>query len=453
MNDVRIDGACRIDGEGRAVPVWIRLEAGRLAAVSATPLTPKAGEAVLDATGEIVAPGLVNAHTHSTLAATRGTTDRMDHPAFMWTNQADTVGRSAEEIAAVTTLAAADMLRHGITGVVDHVPEQNATLEGVAPIVEVWRRSGMRVAVALRIFDGAYDDIGDGGYGPADNPLKAEPADVLLARSEEAIQRWHRPEVGLKVYPAPSNSERCGDALLAGAHALAERYDTGFHAHLLETRVQRETCLATRGITPVERLARLGALSARTSFAHCVWCDEADIARMAEAGAVVVHNPHSNAKLGVGLMPLAAMLEAGCTVALGTDGAATNDTLDIHETMALALLLQRASGALARPRWPTARDALAMATAGGAAALLETGMAGTLSVGAWADPVFYRADGMALAPANDLAEQLVFAERGRSVTRVIAAGRTLFEAGRWTTLDVEGALSVAETMRRRRRAH
>ncbi len=447
----RIDGACLIDAAGRAVPVWLRIAAGRLSAVSDTPLEPVAGEAVIDASGELVAPGLVNAHTHSTLSATRGTTDRMDHPTFMWTNQANTFGRSAEEIEAVTTLGAADMLRHGITGAVDHVPEQNATLEGIAPIAAAWQQSGMRAAMALRIFDGAYGDIGDGGYASGESPLKPMPAADLLALCDEAIHRWHRPDAGIKVYPGPSNSERCSDALLAGAHALAERHGTGFHAHLLETRVQREASLASRGITPVERLQRLGALSHRTSFAHCVWCDEGDIARFADAGAVVVHNPHSNAKLGVGLMPLAAMLEAGCTVALGTDGAATNDTLDIHETMALALLMQRATGTLERSRWPTARDALAMATEGGAAALMERGETGAIRPGAWADLVFYDRSGAALSPPNDLREQLVFAERGRSVRRVLVAGRTLYADGAFSTLDVEGARAIAEAMRRRRR--
>jgi len=175
-----VTGAQALDDNARLCPVTIRIADGRIVEVGQGFLAVEPGERLLDASGEIVAPGLVNAHTHSTLAATRGTTDLMDHPSFMWTNQADTAGRSAEEAEAVTTLAAADMARHGTTSALDHVPEQNATPEAVAPIVEAWRKSAMRVAVALRIFDGQYEDIGDGGYSHADNPLKARPADELI---------------------------------------------------------------------------------------------------------------------------------------------------------------------------------------------------------------------------------------------------------------------------------
>ena len=445
-----VTGARSLDKNGNLAPVSIRIADGRIVDVSHEFLAMEPEERMLDASGEIVAPGLVNAHTHSTLAATRGTTDLMDHPTFMWTNQADTVGRSAEETEAVTTLAAADMLGHGTTGAIDHVPEQNATISAVAPIVEAWRKAGMRIAVALRVFDGSYGDIGDGGYSDADNPLKARPVDELVGIVEEAIWRWHRPASGTKVYPAPSNSERCSDALLAACHALAEKHDTGFHAHLLETRVQRASCLAERGITPVARLDGLGALSHRTSFAHCVWVDDDDIALFAERKAVLVHNPHSNAKLGVGLMPLAGMLAAGCTVALGTDGASTNDTLDMHESMALSLLLPRASGTLPQAQWPTAGNALAMATTGGAAALMEEGALGQIAPGQHADLVFYKGDKAAMAPTNDPVQQRVFAERGGSVVRVLIAGRTVYEDRRWPTLDVDGALEVARDMRARR---
>ncbi|MEM8708764.1 MAG: dienelactone hydrolase family protein, partial [Actinomycetota bacterium] len=132
--------------------------------------------------------------------------------------------------------------------------------------------------ITLRIFDGAYDDIGDGGYSAADNPLQAMPSAQCLAVAEEAVRRWHDPAAGLKIYIGPSNSERCSDTLLADGHALAARYDTGFHAHLLETKVQRTARLAASGETPVARLERLGALSERASFAHCVWCDATDVA-------------------------------------------------------------------------------------------------------------------------------------------------------------------------------
>ncbi len=167
-------------------------------------------------------------------------------------------------------------------------------------------------------------------------------------------------------------------------------------------KVQRESCLETHGVTPAGRLERLGTLSARCSFVHCVWTDAADIDLFAGTKAVAVHNPHSNAKLGVGLMPLASMLNAGCEVALGTDGASTNDGLALHEAMALSLFLQRSDGTLPRHRWPTAKDALRMATQCGAAAMLLRDRIAVIARGAFADLVFYDVGSLDICPRNDL---------------------------------------------------
>ncbi|NNE83976.1 MAG: amidohydrolase family protein, partial [Alphaproteobacteria bacterium] len=331
-------------------------------------LTPAPGDKVIDARDRLVLPGFINAHAHSTMALLKGTTDGLNHPAFMWQNQADTVGRSAEEVELTTTLAAADMLRHGITSVIDHVPEQNAVSDTVAPVIRAWRKSGLRAAVALRVFDEAYDDIAAPGLTAAQNALAHLPANEVLSRLIQTIEDWHRPAERISIYVGPSNTERCSDLLLAEGHALAARHKTGFHAHLLETEVQRTLCLEKRGTTPIVRLNRLGALTQRCSFAHCVWVDDAEIALLAESGAVVVHNPQSNAKLGVGTMPLTTMHEAGVQVALGTDGASTNDTQSIHEAMGLAILLPRIAG-VGRSRWPDSNVALDMAWVGGAAAL------------------------------------------------------------------------------------
>ncbi|MEL6961550.1 MAG: amidohydrolase family protein [Pseudomonadota bacterium] len=454
MNDDRAD--CLIengqitDEDGRLSPAWIRIRRGIIDEIAKAPLPSIADEQIIDAREQVICPGMVNAHAHSPLSATKGTTDRMDHPTFMWTNQKDTMGWTADEARAVTTLAAADMLRHGITAVIDHVPEQNASLETVAPIVETWRDSGLRAAIALRIFDGRYDDIGDGGYVADQNQLRALPTDDLLDMCQEAIERWHQPSQGLQIFIGPSNSERCSDRLLADGHRLATDQSTGFHAHLLETKVQRESCQHLHGVTPVGRLERLGALSARCSFAHCVWTDAADLELFAARQAVVVHNPHSNAKLGVGLMPLAAMLNAGCEVALGTDGASTNDGLNLHEAMALSLLLQRSDGTLPRHHWPTANDALRMATKGGAAAMLLRDRIGVIAEGAFADLVFYDLKALDLCPLNDLAQQLTFAERGRSIRRVMVGGVTLFDNGRFRTIDIESALDTVIALRHRK---
>ena len=137
--------------------------------------------------------------------------------------------------------------------------------------------------------------------------------------------------------PAPSNPMRCSDRLLAEVARIAERHDTPVHMHLLETAIQATIAQQKRyGWSMVQHLDRLGLLTDRLSTAHTIWLDDDDIALFAERGAIPVHNPESNLKLGTGISPIAKMLHAGVTVALGTDGASTNDNLDMHEVMRLA---------------------------------------------------------------------------------------------------------------------
>lgn len=148
-------------------------------------------------------------------------------------------------------------------------------------------------------------------------------------------------------------------------------------------------------------------------------------------------------------MPLLAILTADCIAALGTDGASTNDALDMHETKVLSLLPKTTSCTLRREYWPTADDALTMATTGGAVALRVAGSLGHIATGYHADLVFDRGNGAALAPANEHMQKRVFAKRGHSVTRVLVAGRNTHEDGHWPGLDVEGALAAARNMHSR----
>ena len=200
----------------------------------------------------------------------------------------------------------------------------------------------------------------------------------------------------------------------------------------------------------IAHLDSLGILDHRWAFAHTIWVEDSDIELLAEAGAVVVHNPHSNAKIGAGVAPVARMLERGVTIALGTDGASTNDTLSLHEAMSLALLLPRIAGADPAD-WPGADTALDMATAGGAAALLAAGSLGAIAPGKRADLVLYDVRTPTLAPLNDPAQQLVFAERGRSVRTVMIDGEIVFDDGAFPTVDAEAVIDDVISMRQRQR--
>lgn len=424
--------------------------------------TPGTGEAVRIVEGKdrLVAPGLVNAHTHSPLNLLRGTADGMDHVGFMWANQADTAGRGEEEIAIGATLGALDMLRSGITATIDHYPEQNCTVEAVGPLARAYAGIGMRAAIALRAFDMEYDDIDPARIEGVDlsvaddlgdNPLEPLGVDEIVAVCEEAADAWHGHGGLVSIMPGPSNPIRCSDEMLVRCHEIAAARDLGIHTHLLETRIQRTLAQERYGRTMVAQLDALGILDRRWSCAHTVWVDEDDIGLLAHRGAVVVHNPHSNAKIGAGVAPVARMLAEGVPVALGTDGASTNDTLSIHEAMSLALLLPRVSG-VPRSDWPGAPAAFDMATRGGAAAFLSGPRLGAIEVGAAADLVLYDLDAPGLAPLNDPLQQLVFAERGRGVRTVMVAGETVYEDGRFASIDADAAIRAAREMRESQKA-
>ncbi len=405
----------------------LRVVDGRITEISKKLLQRMDGEREICAKEFIITPGLINAHTHSPLSSLKGTTDRMGHPEFMWTNQVDTFNRSPEVVEAATTIAAADMLRQGITSVIDNVPEQNADYASVAPVVNAWKHSRMRCAISLRQFDQPYTDIGPVDPRLTENPLAPKSIEDITGIAIEAIKSWHDPNRGLSVMVGPSNTERCSDNLLLALYSIAEENDVQFHGHFCETKIQVEQRKMIDGRTPTERLMDLNILSKRCCFAHCVWLSESDIISFADTGAIAIHNPNSNCKLGVGLMPLGAMFEAGVKIALATDGASTNDTLNMHEAMALALYLQRASSQITKSNWLTANDSLNFSTLGGACALGMPNSVGQIKEGAWADLVFYDRFSIDLYPLNNFVEQLVFAERGNSVAMTMVAGKMIYD--------------------------
>ena len=405
---------------------------------------------VLNCSRRLLAPGLVNAHWHSPMQAAHGTADRLDHKRFMWLNQADTANRSHEEIATSALLGCIQMIRSGTTSVIDHFPEQGFDVADVGAVVSALETSGLRAVVGLRVFDGEYADIMPeaaqvtpalGAAIREHNPLVPHSLAHSMALLEESISAFDHRAGRIRVFPAPSNPVRCSDAFLVACQEIAERYDTGIHCHLLETRRQATLAQVQYGRTMVAQMAALGALDSRWSCAHCNWLTDGDIALMAARGAVAVLNPESNLKIGSGIPPITALLQAGVTCAMGTDGASTNDNLVLQEALQLAALLHR-TGEPDHSKWVGAADVLRMATTGGAAAMREPAL-GRVAVGQKADLVLYDLDSAVWTPCNDPLQQFVFGERGANVRSVIIDGRLVMEEGRILSFDETAVLRNA----------
>ena len=421
----------------------ILIRDGRVAMVGEVPAEAvPAGTEVIDGAGFLAAPGMVNAHMHSPSSVMAGTSDGLSHPGFMWTNQADTANRTPEEVYVTTLMACHNCLVTGTTAILDHFPAQNFTAADVDAAARAYRDSGMRVVLGLRLFDGEFGDIFPRG-AELDDALKADlqrhgslpprPLAELRELTEDAIARHHDPAGRMQVFPSPTNPVRCTDALLGMCRDLAERHDLGVHTHLLESRVQRDIAFESYGVSMLEHLHRLGLLTDRLSCAHSIWLEPEDPARFAEAGTVAVHNPASNLKLATGLCRVPDLLRAGATVALGSDGAITNDTMSLFEAMRFAAYIHR-PGQPDRADWVSARAALRMATAGGAAALRWPDI-GRIEPGARADIALYDLDDAAWVQVNDPWQQLAFAETGTGVHTVIVAGRVLMRDRRILAFD------------------
>ncbi len=448
-----------LTGSGAIGPVDILIRNGQIESIGEI-ADPPPDARIVNGRCRLVAPGLVNAHWHSPMQLSHGTSDRTNHKVFMWENQVDTANRSQEEIYVSATIGCLQMLKSGTTSVIDHFPEQGFGVEDVETVVRAFVDCGMRAVVALRIFDGEYADILPPPERMSDelrraladgNTLKPRPLEESLDIVRHSIARCDRTYGRIRIFPAPSNPVRCSDALLVASQRIAEDHDTGVHCHLLETRTQAELAQAKYGRTMLEHMEAIGAYSGRWSNAHCNWVSDADIAIMARHQAIAVFNPESNLKIGSGVPPIPKLLAAGVPCALGADGASTNDNLIMHDAMQLAAILHRPSEP-DRRRWVTTDQVLAMATTGGAKAMLVPDL-GLLLPGAKADLGLHDLDESWWVPLNDPLQQLIFGERGGSVRTVIVDGRIVVDEGRALTIDepaiVAAAKDILKSVRRR----
>lgn len=410
----------------------------------------------IDGRDRLVAPGLVNAHTHSQSSTMTGFGDCLSHPAFMWLTQAHTSRRTADEIRLSVLLTAHQMLATGTTAAIDHFPGQRFTRGDLDAVLSAWDESGMRAVLGMRFFDSEFGDILPNGVMPPDAAaveiLKPQSVPELRELMDETIRCWHGHDGRLLAFPAPSNPDRCSDEALLLCAELAQKYGTGIHTHLLETRRQVDIAQQRYGSTTVKHLDRLGVLSDRWSCAHSIWLTDDDIALMARRRVVAVLNPESNSRLGTGTARVLDLIASKVPLAIGTDGAGANDNLIMHEAMRAVANLNR-PGQPDRGKWVRAGDVLRMATSGGAMALQLDDELGKIQPGYLADLTIYRLDRPWWTPINDIVAQLVYAETGASVETVIVGGRIVYADGKPTTFDAEavrrGVIDMTRSLRRR----
>jgi 5-methylthioadenosine/S-adenosylhomocysteine deaminase len=399
----------------------IAIEGDRLIAVGAEGEAPAGWQPdrVLDGSDHLCLPGLINCHTHVGMTLLRGYADDLPLMEWLETKIWPVEDRlTGEDVYWSTLLAIIEMVKSGTTTFND----QYMFMEDVARAVD---ETGIRAVLAR----------GLSGVGQS--------AERGLEESRSLIGRWQGGAGGrITVWLGPHAPYTCPPAYLERVLQLAEEFRVGIHIHVSETAGEVEQIQKQYGKTPVKYLNDLGVFRFPVLAAHCVHLTDDDLALLAEGRVAVAHNPESNMKLASGAAPVVAMRRAGITVGLGTDGAASNNNLDLFEEMRSAALLHKLvnQDALALPAY----EALMMATRDGARALGLEKEVGVLKPGYKADLILVDLNQAHLCPRHKLVAQMVYSARGSDVDTVIIDGRPVMENRKMLTVDEDAVRNQVE---------
>jgi 5-methylthioadenosine/S-adenosylhomocysteine deaminase len=414
------DGAVAID-DGRIVAVGPRAEIA----------AKYRARQKLDGKGKVVLPGLVNGHTHAAMTLLRGIADDIELIEWLQKYIFPTEVRfvDAEFVRIGTELACLEMIRGGTTTFVDMYYFPDA----VAAAVEA---CGLRVLVAPSVIDQKAPDAATG--------------EESLAKAVDFARRWKGKNNRIIPVIGAHSVYTIKPDFLKRIRAAADEAGVPISIHVSESRYEIDVTKENYDTTPIRLLDSIGFLASPTIAAHVVWPEDAEIPLLVQRGVGVIHNPSSNMKISSGVSPVTKMLAAGVHMGLGTDGAATNNDLDMWEEMRLAAFLQKVS--TMDPKVVPAYTALDMATRGGAEAIGLGAELGALTAGRRADLIQVSLDDVHFVPMYDVVSHLVYVADEQDVTSVVVDGKVLMRDGDVLTVDAERVQAQASALAARIRA-
>jgi 5-methylthioadenosine/S-adenosylhomocysteine deaminase len=399
------------------------------------------GEEV-DAVDRLLVPGLVNGHTHSHGGLGKGAVeDRVPLEVFLSASGAINGGRTTDDKWLSAALTAIELVRKGCTAAYDLFVEYPLpTREGMEAVADAYAAVGMRAAIAPMMADRSLYEALPGlmdclppEVQASVQRIRAAPYEASIKAAGDILSRWPHDREVIRPALGPTIPLHCSDAFLTACGRLASEFDVGLQTHLAETRTQAVLGYRRYGRSLTAHLDELGLLGPRFSAAHGVWLDREDIARLGGAGAGVVHNPMSNLRLGSGVAPTRALLEAGVRLGIGTDATNTSDGQNMFEALRLAASLSRIDEVDYR-QWLSAEEVFSAATEG-SAAILGFERMGRLEPGCRADIVFLDLGHINYVPLRRPLLQMVFAENGAAVDSVMIGGRFVLRGGQLLTID------------------
>lgn len=408
--------ALLMDGENTLLdPAYVVVEGERIAAVSSTrPQGPFAQE--IDCGGNVLMPGLVNAHTHIPMTLMRGYAGGCDLHTWLndWIFPAE-AKLDDRAVRAGADLALAELIAGGVTTIADMYMHTPAIAQAV-----------LAAGISANLSCGGVYFGAPGDFSPAACPD--------CDHQRQLTEEFHGAGNGQILVDASIHGEYTSNVPLWQWMAdYAQRKGLGMHVHVSETQSEHEGSLTRWGLTPFRILDRYGVWDTRAIAAHCVWTTEDDWAGMAEKGVACVHNPVSNLKLGSGVAWIPAMKAAGVPIALGTDGVSSNNNQDMFEEMKFAAVLH--NGVTRNPLALLPQDVLAMATREGAKALGRK--TGRIAPGYVADLILVDFTRPHLTPCHSVMDNLVYAAHGSDVVMNMARGKIIYKDGTFLTLDLE----------------
>jgi len=378
---------------------------------------------VIDAKNMLAMPGIINAHTHLAMILLRNYAD--DMPLFDWLTKKIwplEANLTPELIYSGSILGIAELIKSGVTGFLDMYFFAEETIRAAL-------ETGVRVYIARGLTD------------------EEEGKEVHLNETRRLYDEYNGRDGRVKIFAGPHAPYTCSPRYLKKVIELAQELDIGIHIHLSETRKEVDECIEKWGKTPIKHVYDLGLFERPTIAAHCVHLNDEDIQILAESKVSAVHNPSSNLKLASGFAPVEKMLKAGVNVALGTDGASSNNNLNMFEEMHLASIIHKAVNydAVSVP----AEDVIKMATINGARALGVDDELGSLEVGKKADIILIDLNKPHLVPLNNPLSAICYSAQGSDVHTVIVDGKVLMENYELKTIDEEKAMyQAAEAARK-----
>ena len=379
----------------------------------------------VEANGKLIVPGLINGHTHIPMTLFRGLADDLDLQEWLtkYIFPAEAKNVSEEFVRVGTRLGLAEMIRGGTTTYCDMYYFEDAIADETA-------KAGVRGVLGETIID----------FPVADNKTNAE----AMAYVEKFVQHWKGNELIVPAI-APHAPYTVSEEHLKAVRAFSDRTGAPIVTHISETKREIDDSIKAKGASPIAYLARIGFLSNKVIAAHVVWPSAEELGILKQIGVGIVHNPQSNMKLASGVAPVPEMLKRGLFVGLGTDGAASNNDLNMWEEMDTAAKLHKVFSG--DPKVMSAQEAFELATIRGAQALHMENEIGSIEKGKRADLVIVERDSFNQIPLYNVYSDLVYATKANDVETVIINGRIVMRDRRLLTLNEAEIRASAQRFR------